>query len=587
MEKWCLRVLWMMALAWMVGCSTRPVRQSDGQYASAQPAQEVATPAASLPQETGEDVLRHIRARYAGTETSCGTSNTPAFVCSGILFRATRFPTAGRYSWMPNPSSSTSIGVSASFLRQDSNMWNPYPSSNGFIMYPKTYADKYGATNLYVRCGYPQDAWTAEPEGCTNHERAGRHFTTKLCHQYAPPILTAQQWYAYGFRDDENQCAFGFVQGTGMTDTAAAFMAMIGARRLVLGEVFPQRLDGAHAGVLATMNRNEVILDDYRNTDPKAFPIEAFFYQNAVVEPGYQDPLTNAKEDQKIYKNLTGRWVPLIRWNMKRTDAQTFDYIAADQGVAPPGPPVSPGETVARHLQARYDKKDSRYQSCTNGAAAFVCSGVLIRGTGKISAPAKPWTPAPTSTQDVSFSWLSSDSIVTNLYYANGMIVMPAQFLDSGKSNLYVLCGYVANAGTNNMANKCMNNCQSMGITTVAQFTAKYGSSGAGCPFNVAKGTANAKQIWDNIATIRNNRNYRLWNEIIVQRAGWVSMKDSEVPVEAFYYLTTSTVNRTYAQDDQTNYKNVTGLWVPVIAVTLGATGATFVYNVSDQAISN
>ena len=447
-------------------------------------------------------------------------------------------------------------------------MWNPYPSSNGFIMYPKTYADKYGATNLYVRCGYPQDAWTAEPEGCTHHERAGIKFTTKLCHQYTPAILTAQQWYAYGFRDDENQCAFGFVKGTGMTDTAAAFMAMLGARK-----------------ILNTINRNEIVLDDYRTSDPKAFPLEAFFYQNAKAEPDYKDPLTNAKEDQKIYKNLTGRWVPLIRWNMNKTGPQSFDYIAADQGVAPPGPPVSPGETVARRLQDRYDKKDSRYQSCTNGAAAFVCSGVLIRGTGNIPAPAKPWTPAPTSTQDVSFSWLSSDSIITSLYFANGMIVMPAQFLDAGKSNLYVLCGYVANAGTNGKADKCERDCQSQSITTVAQFMAAF-PTGSGCPFRVAKGTANAKQMWDNIAGIRNSRNFQAWNEVIVQRAGWVSMKDSEVPVEAFYYLSTSTANRPYAQNDQTNYKNVTGLWVPVIAVTLGVGGATFAYNVADQAIT-
>ncbi|URX61128.1 hypothetical protein KR767_13655 [Luteibacter anthropi] len=536
--------------------------------AGVQSSGEPAPVALALPQETGADVLRHIRTRYAGTETYCGTSTIPAFVCSGIIFRSTRFPTAGRYSWMPNPSSSTTVGVSSSFLRQDANMWNPYPSSNGFIVYPKTYADKYGATNLYVRCGYPQDAWTAEPEACTHHERPGSHTVTQLCHQYSPAILTAQQWYNKGFSDDENQCAFGFVKGAGMTDTAAAFMAMLGARKL-----------------LGTVNRNEIILDDYRSSDPKAFPLEAFFYQDTVAEPGYQDPLTNAKEDQKIYWNLTHRWVPIILWTVNKTGAQTFDYRAADQAVKEPGGGgSSPGEDVARHLQARYDMKDPQYQTCKNGAAAFVCSGVMIRGTGNLPPPNKPWMPAPGSTKGVSFSWMRKDSIVTTLYVSNGMITMPAQFLEAGKSNLQVLCGYIMNASTNGMANKCQNDCQSRGITTVAQFNATF-PSGAGCPFKVAKGTANAAQMWDHIATIRRGRNYTAWNEIIIDN--YLSMADRAVPVEAFYYLTGATASKGYAQTDQKNYKNVTGLWVPVIMVNLTAGGATFTYNAADQAITN
>ncbi|GAA0921929.1 hypothetical protein GCM10009552_43480 [Rothia nasimurium] len=464
-------------------------------------------------------------------------------------------------------------------------MWNPYPSSNGFIIYPKQYADKYGATSLYVRCAYPQDAWTAEPEGCTHHERAGKHSTTMLCHQYTPAILTAQDWIAKGFDDDENQCAFGMVKGPGMTDTGAAFRAMIQVRSLVTRLAHPRSLAADLPGVLATMNRNELILDDYRFSDPKAFPLEAFFYQNTVVEPGYQDPLTNAKEDQKIYWNLTHRWVPIILWIVNKTGAQTFDYRAADQAVKEPGGGgSSPGEDVARHLQARYDMKDPQYQTCKNGAAAFVCSGVMIRGTGNLPPPNKPWMPAPGSTKGVSFSWMRKDSIVTTLYVSNGMITMPAQFLEAGKSNLQVLCGYIANASTNGMANKCQNDCQSRGITTVAQFNATF-PSGAGCPFKVAKGTANAAQMWDHIATIRRGRNYTAWNEIIIDN--YLSMADRAVPVEAFYYLTGATASKGYAQTDQKNYKNVTGLWVPVIMVNLTAGGATFTYNAADQAITN
>lgn len=300
----------------VAGCTTQPQRATTS-------SETVVSAVAGAPIETGEQVLKHIRDRYSQSVGQCvDDNNAPAFVCSGILLRSSTYPTGKRFAWMPNPNSTEAEGVSVSWLRQDSNFWNPFPSSNGFIIYPKHWSAKYGLTSLRVRCAFPQDAWSQPPDRCTWMEKTAPptqpRVNRPLCHLQKPkPIWTGQEWKDAGFYDDTYQCAFGLEKDGVMVDTAQAFMAMVAARLL-----------------LGTNNRNELIFVDWRKTDPAAFPIEAFFYQNGKAEPGYQDPLTNAKADQCIYEELTKRRVPLIRWNMNRSGLQTFDYIVGDQATA-------------------------------------------------------------------------------------------------------------------------------------------------------------------------------------------------------------------------------------------------------------
>lgn len=317
MKKEFSRILGVLAfLGLLSACTTSP-------GVAHRPLATEATDVAGAPIETGEQVLRHLRDRYGQSVARCvDDNNAPAFVCSGILLRSTTYPSGKRYAWMPNPNSTEAEGVSVSWLRQDSNFWNPFPSSNGFIIYPKHWSEKYGMTSLRVRCAFPQDAWSQPPDRCHWLEKTvpptQPRVNRPLCHLQRPkPIWTGQEWKDAGFYDDTYQCAFGLEKDGVMVDTASAFMAMVAARLLV----------GTH-------NRNELIFVDWRRTSAAAFPIEAFFYQNAKAEPGYQDPLTNAKADQCIYEELTHRRVPLIRWNMNRTGLQSFDYIASDQASA-------------------------------------------------------------------------------------------------------------------------------------------------------------------------------------------------------------------------------------------------------------
>ncbi|MDF4003243.1 hypothetical protein P3W33_07520 [Luteibacter sp. PPL552] len=254
------------------------------------------------------------------------------------------------------------------------------------------------------------------------------------------------------------------------------------------------------------------------------------------------------------------------------------------QGVAAT-PPTESGPTVANHLQSRYDdtSRDCR------GTPAVLCSGVLMRGT-TWSTAFHSWIPNPsTSAGGVSFSWLRQDSNFVAAAYPNGFIVYPHFYSDDPYFyQLVVNCGYVVNAGTGSLADKCRVPCHRQNIFTSAQWLATF-PSGAGCAFKIAPGDAapNPADAWMQIVNVRQARNITTWNEILV--ATWPQNTHVNMPLEAFFYTNGSASGRSSAQNDQRDFRATAGRWVPVIrwtpATSLGGR-ARFEYNASDQAIT-
>jgi hypothetical protein len=271
--------------------------------------------------EDGPTVARHLKERYDETNDDCGTPARPAFLCSGILLRATGYSVAYR-SWLPNPATAP-WGVSFSWLRQDSNFPDSFPSGNGFIVYPWFHADDVPGQyeQLHVRCIYPQDAWTGSPDRCLSGPADER---LEVCQKEG--VYTAAQWLDR-FTDDKDQCAFDVAYGTEQTAHAWTQVKLVREQRRIF-------------------RRNEVVVAAWPQEVGDRMPLEAFFYRDNCfdhddcMEYPLMQRIVHAKRDQNDFFQHTNRWVPVIRWTpaVSATEPATFTYNPDDQGTPPPTP---------------------------------------------------------------------------------------------------------------------------------------------------------------------------------------------------------------------------------------------------------
>ncbi|MEH3828173.1 HvnC protein [Enterobacter roggenkampii] len=282
------------------------------------------------PRNTGQQMAQYITSNYKKVVDDCGSSRRPAFLCSGVMLRATNPDTSYR-SWDPSPASVTSGGVSFSYLRADSKFDNlAYNHLNGFMIYPHSYAPDGKNNDLAILCMFPIDAATNSrtQAGCGAH--ASYSEQSGPCQEQG--ITTAEQWYNHYISTTGNkhahQCGFDTKESS-QPNSAPPFINAIKAMKLIAAESFKEQ--------------NELRIATWSTTAagyPSNFPIEAFFYvyqQNragfsrAAVEKG----LTGARHDQQDYFNLTGIAVPIIRLSLPLTSAQdaTFTYAEADQAI--------------------------------------------------------------------------------------------------------------------------------------------------------------------------------------------------------------------------------------------------------------
>jgi hypothetical protein len=292
----------------------------------------------------GWKVEEHLQKRFDETIYDCGKDAQghphPAFLCSGILMRSTK--QSSRYhAWLPNPANEA-WGVSFSWLRQDSNFPENYPSANGFIVYPWFYTPR-GYAQLMVRCIYPQDAWTGGRDRCTDRAKLPERPqapSQAICQDQG--IYSDKTWLGEKtpkFTNDENQCAFGVEDGR-QANTAEAWQQVVDIRRRK-----------------SIFVRNEVIVKAWPQDVGTRMPVEAFFYRDNCfytdndcgegVKVGRLSRADSvaarrqaARLDQKDFLQVTGRWVPVVRWIPATAigNRAIFDYRTEDQAVPEPKP---------------------------------------------------------------------------------------------------------------------------------------------------------------------------------------------------------------------------------------------------------
>ncbi|WP_139253349.1 hypothetical protein, partial [Burkholderia ubonensis] len=277
---------------------------------------------------TGEQVARDLTAQYNDTRQDCGTQNRPAFLCSGILFRATT-PSTDYHAWDPSPSSITRGGVSFAYMRNDAKLYGMHSRyNNGFIFTPYLLAAA-DATKPEVLCAFPYDGNTGGRIGVGG---CGAHPAYPLDSQscQSQQITAAQSWYAHftsvGAPPTEwssthasHECGFDLRDVPG-AQNAAPFYQVLTAVSLI-----PNSLRQV---------TNELILATWPQGIPDKLPLEAFFYTDGG--------LSNAQYVQRDYYSVTNKYLPIIYVVFPETQTGTASFTFRDQDQV-----VRPDEGIA------------------------------------------------------------------------------------------------------------------------------------------------------------------------------------------------------------------------------------------------
>ena len=260
------------------------------------------------------------------------------------------------------------------------------------------------------------------------------------------------------------------------------------------------------------------------------------------------------------------------------------------------------GPETAEYLTEAYHNKANMCRG-NPSAPPFLCSGVLLRATQN-SAGFHFWNPNPSST-GVSFSWLRADAKFGKLVfgYNNGFIFYPYFYKPTGKIEPEILCFFPVDGATSGRADKGCGatpgyptsiRCQSQNINTAAQYLVHYNNStvkyGTLCGFDVRDSLNQGATTAFNEAVKAQGQAgifaFNTQNEFRLEK--WGQNLGATLPIEAVFYL--NDTGKAGAQYDQRDFKTQTGIWIPMIRITLPQTpaaDATFQFIPADQAISS
>lgn len=284
---------------------------------------------------------------------------------------------------------------------------------------------------------------------------------------------------------------------------------------------------------------------------------------------------------------------------------------------------AKPAARAAAAPQTASDMTALYYSTPTNCASAggtqpdvpaYLCSGLLLRYT--TPGNYHSWSPSPTdeSVGGVSFIYVRSD-VKTNWFMTpNGFSIYPVlgpyRYQGSTqKKRLNVVCAFPLDGGTSHrgLPSGCAQSavgvpgpmCQGMGIYTADQWVANYQKTSERCGFDVRTGASVAKVSREDIDAadafmqmiyaVGKLGAFGFSDHTEIRIAAWPETWNAEVPIQSFWYTGAyKGTGWTNARNDQTDYYNTTGEFVPVIKMKAPATSSedyTFHYYADDQAV--
>ncbi|MDI2112097.1 hypothetical protein [Commensalibacter nepenthis] len=286
------------------------------------------------------NIAQDLTANYNKIVKNCGSSDQPAYLCSGNLVRFT----TNNHSYLPWEAPSTSYqnenGVSFMYIRRDVKSRLEFNGQYfGVIYYPPLIRPQ---TKLQAEftCAFPVDADTNERvKGCgVNTLDSNTHGNaSRSCQEQG--IYTAQGWYQHfisvpkasdgtSWTRGIHQCGFNIEQGT--ANRADMFNEMLKGRDLAVSE-----------GVIngdTFMYYNEIIMklwpadSNGHIRNAQNLPIQAFFY---TTDTKGNSGLEDARFFQKRYYDLNNHIIiPIVKVHQDSTFGKVlYSYNIADQNV--------------------------------------------------------------------------------------------------------------------------------------------------------------------------------------------------------------------------------------------------------------
>ncbi|ABA77479.1 conserved hypothetical protein [Pseudomonas fluorescens Pf0-1] len=259
------------------------------------------------------------------------------------------------------------------------------------------------------------------------------------------------------------------------------------------------------------------------------------------------------------------------------------------------------GAAVATALAARY--ADTRRDCGGSSKPAFLCSGILFRGTIH-STQYHFWNPSPIAVQKgaLSFSYLRQDSQYRQIdsTYDHGFIFYPILGMPEGKRHIEILCVFPIDGASFDRDNpgcgahrsypQQSRRCQSQGITTAEQWLAHTAQPGVAqsyyqCSFDVRDqmNDAAADSFYQAIRAMALHRDVAFHSRNELMLTTWPQNIPAELPIQALYYTGNGLKS---AQYDQQDFYGQSGLILPIIRIDLPATPAhlaRFTFDPRDQ----
>lgn len=294
---------------WLMACTL--VLAACTTQQSQQPAPSGAPAHSTMTVIDGPATAAELNSRYNNTVPDCDGASKPAFLCSGVVLRATTY--SPQYdSWNPSPTAIQLGAVSFSYLRKDSKFARmPWNGENGMVMYPIFGAPE-DKIDLDVLCSYPVDGWT---DGRTGN-RCGafpNKPTSAPCEQQG--ITTAGQWinlYTQQGGDTQAICAFDVRDARNHLAGPAFYQSLLAKSN---GNPTDARFTG----------HNELVHGLWQQDIAPVLPMQAFFYTTAA---GLED----AWRDRLNFRAKANIDLPLIKVSLPASNTQEarFEFIPAD-----------------------------------------------------------------------------------------------------------------------------------------------------------------------------------------------------------------------------------------------------------------
>lgn len=202
----------------------------------------------------------------------------------------------------------------------------------------------------------------------------------------------------------------------------------------------------------------------------------------------------------------------------------------------------------------------------------YKCSGLILRGTRQDTGGTNAWDPYPEGrVTDTSFSFLRADIKMKRLAwsYTNGFIIDPSTDLQvncfypldaQSDSRSQAGCGAHARASTQSFL--CADDPQITDQTS-PELRCLYDLRGTDAVAQFKRGVAAAAKL---------SQKSELPNDLKIQT--WSKGYDKRLKIRAFFYVNEE--GKSFARRDRDAYEKVSGIRVPLVALTFpaGGTGA-------------